>query len=101
MNKKLALQCPYCFPLVGYRVHDTQLQQSAPVRTFCRTERFYLAVEAKNLGFLENPQDYRRVIERSKQHILWAWERPDLSAEEHAICETAMQNQMNEIARLD
>jgi hypothetical protein len=88
-------------PLCGYRVHEEQLQKSPPVRTLCRTERFYLAREGRTLGFLANPADYRRVLDRSKQHIQWAATRPDITPEEVAICATAMQHHAAEMAQLN
>jgi glycosyltransferase involved in cell wall biosynthesis len=85
-------------PLCGYRVHDEQLQHAAPVRTLCRTERFYLPLEARSLGFLENPNDYRRVLEQSDRHIGWAAARPDLTHEERRICVAAKADLVAELA---
>jgi glycosyltransferase involved in cell wall biosynthesis len=75
--------------LCGYRVHGEQLQNVAPVRTLCRTERFYIAIQARTLGFLEDATDYCSVLEQSKKHIAWAARRPDLTAEERVICDEA------------
>jgi glycosyltransferase involved in cell wall biosynthesis len=87
-------------PLCGYRVHDEQLQHAAPVRTLCRTERFYLPLEARSLGFLENPNDYHRVLDQSGRHIDWAAARPDLTHEERGICAAAKADLAAEFAQL-
>lgn len=75
--------------LCGYRVHDEQLQNVAPVRTLCRTERFYIALQASTLGFLDDATEYRNVLEQSRKHIEWAARRPDLTDEERVICNAA------------
>jgi glycosyltransferase involved in cell wall biosynthesis len=87
-------------PLCGYRVHDKQLQHAAPVRTLCRTERFYLPFEARSLGFLANPNDYRRVLDQSARHIAWAAARRDLTHEERGICAAANAHLAAEFALL-
>ena len=75
--------------LCGYRVHGEQLQNAAPVRTLCRTERFHIARAARTLGFLEDVTEYLQVLEQSKKHIEWAARRPDITAEERDICDAA------------
>jgi glycosyltransferase involved in cell wall biosynthesis len=86
--------------LCGYRAHEAQLQKAAPVRTLCRTERFYLPRDARGLGFLNADEDYRRVLTRSKQHIEWAMKQADLTTEEQAICAQAMSDHAAETARI-
>lgn len=78
--------------LVGYRVHDAQLQEAAPVRTRCRTERFYLPCDGRKLGFLQDLDEYRRVLDRGEKHIAWAARFLSATEEEQLLCETAMRD---------
>jgi len=86
--------------LCGYRVHDQQLQNAAPVRTLCRTERFHIAPAARTLGFLEDVTEYRGVLDQTRKHIEWAAKRPDITAEERAICDAATAHLKAEVLRL-
>jgi glycosyltransferase involved in cell wall biosynthesis len=87
-------------PLCGYRVHDEQLQEAAPVRTLCRTERFYLPRAARGLGFIDDTDAYRRILDQAKKHIVWAEERADKTEEETRICTAAHEDWAAEMARL-
>ena len=86
--------------LCGYRVHGEQLQNAAPVRTLCRTERFHIAPAARTLGFLEDTTDYRNVLNQSGKHIEWAAKRPDITAEERVICDEASARLEAEVLQL-
>ena len=78
-------------PLCGYRVHDAQLQHAVNIRTLCRIERLYLRRDARLLGFLRNPDDYRRVPETAKRRVAYAEAFADATDEERAICAAARQ----------
>ena len=84
----------------GYRVHNEQLQQAAPVRTLCRVERFYLPRDARRLGFLQDPADYRRVLDLAVKHVQWAASFPGATGEERQICADAMRDIALERARM-
>jgi glycosyltransferase involved in cell wall biosynthesis len=86
--------------LCGYRVHGEQLQNAAPVRTLCRTERFHIARAARTLGFLEDATEYRHVLDLSKKHIEWAARRYDITAEERDICDAAAARLEAEVLQL-
>jgi hypothetical protein len=75
--------------LCDYRVHSEQLQNAAPVRTLCRTERFHIARAARTLGLLEDATECRHVLDLSKKHIEWAARCHDITAEERDICDAA------------
>lgn len=87
-------------PLCGYRVHDEQLQEAAPVRKLCRTERFYLPRAARGLGFLGDAALYRTILDQAKKHIAWAEERADKTDEEAEMCSTAHADWAAEMASL-
>lgn len=87
-------------PLCGYRVHDEQLQEAAPVRTLCRTEGFYLPRAARGLGFLGDIAMYRSILEQAKKHIAWAEDRADKTDEEAQICAAAHVDRAAEMASL-
>ena len=79
-------------PLCGYRVHEAQLQHAVNIRTLCRIERFYLPRDARRLGFLQNPDEYRDVLELAKRHIAHAEAFVDATDKERAICAAARQD---------
>ena len=88
-------------PLCGFRVHEAQLQDAAPVRTLCRTERFYLPRDARMLGFLQNPGEYRNVLEAAKRHVDWAKNYPGITGEERALCDETLKAITVETKRFD
>ena len=84
-------------PLCGYRVHDAQLQHAVNIRTLCRIERFYLPRDARRLGFLQNLEEYRRVLDLAKRHIAHAEAYADATGEERAICAAARRDLASEL----
>lgn len=77
-------------PYSAFRVHEGQEQSTPLGETGCMTERVYLPIAARALGFLQDEETFRRCVRFGRGLVAQHLTKPGLPEEALAMCRAAI-----------